>query len=145
MPKKDFRFEWRDWKKCECACRIRIFDGRGDFTGQTIVVATDINEGNSVTNEGEHIATLICLQENIAPADLIFVEHYPASVSFEETYDRVVFDWDTFRKEFKNPRWTHWTRAKVEQATGEKLPDGINRIAVAAAEEIEDVGETVDA
>lgn len=88
MSQKDYKFQWQDWKKCNCVCRIRIFEGVRDFAGKKIIIASDCNEGNSVTNEAENIATLICRQENIEPSDLVFIEHYGAAGKFDETFDR---------------------------------------------------------
>ena len=121
MPRKEYIFKWFDWKNCSCGCRVRIFDGHGEFSGKIFVVATDINHGNSVTNEAEHIATLVAKKENIEVSDLVFVEHYRASGRFEETYDRVEFEVDAYRRVFINPRWTHWTRAALEKYCGEPI------------------------
>lgn len=123
MANKDFRFEWQDWKKQDCACRIRIFDGVEEYAGKTIVIATDINEGNSVTNEGENIATLVCRQENIDHKDLVFVEHYGKGKGMAETYDLVTFDWNASKKEFHNINWIPWTKVKAERAVGMKLEE----------------------
>lgn len=122
----DYLFEWFDWKKCQCACGIRIFDGIGEFSGQTIVIATDINQGNSVTNEAEHIASLIVSQQKIDSYKLVFVEHYPKRGVILETYDRVKFNWDSSRKEYTSPDWSPWTKEGVEKAIGQCLPTNIH-------------------
>lgn len=112
---KDYLFGWRDWKKCECECRVRIFAGRGEFEGKTVIVATDLGKGNSVTNEAEHLATLLSERERIAPENLVFIEHYEDSARFEETFDLVEFEWDPQRDCWTSPRWRHLTKEQLRR------------------------------
>lgn len=49
--------------------------------GRALIIATerDDNNGASVTNAAEIIATLVCAQFKIAPEQMVYIEHYPPS------------------------------------------------------------------
>jgi hypothetical protein len=121
MPIKEFTHNWKDWKNIDCSCRVRIFAGAGEQTGKTVVITTDTNHGNSVTNQAEHIATDVIRRQNIHRLDLVFIEHYEKQAVFEETYDLVNFKWNTREKRFEQPNWKHLTKEDVEKMAGEVL------------------------
>lgn len=78
-------------------CDIRIYRQSG------IVVATDINQGSSVTNSCEIIANEIVHQFNVNPQRMIFIEEYrPGGPN--HTTDLVQFDFAD-GKRFRHPRW----------------------------------------
>ena len=126
--KKDYRLEWQDWKKLDCACRIRIYDGQAAMAGREIVIATDINVGQSVTNECENIATLACRENHINILDLVFIEHYeeeenaprhrPNDPIYAEHFDRVKFTWNERDGKFQNPKWSRFSHEEVKAIIG---------------------------
>ena len=125
--KKDYRLEWKDWKNLACACRVRIYDGQGEMEGKTVVIATDINVGQSVTNECENIATLVCGENDINSRDLVFIEHYKKEDEakhrrndplFAEHFDRVQFIFDVRTNRFKNPNWSRLSHEEIERIIG---------------------------
>lgn len=54
-----------------CICDIEII--------KNLVIATEMpeNEGTSVTNMAEYLATQVCQEFGINPKHLIWIEHYP--------------------------------------------------------------------
>jgi hypothetical protein len=80
-------------------CAIRIYRQSG------IVVATDINQGASVTNASDIIANEVVRQFGVKPQRMIFIEEYRPGGP-DHTTDLVQFDFAD-GKVFRNPRWTH--------------------------------------
>lgn len=85
-------------------CLITIYRQSG------LVIATDIDNGMSVTNACEIIANEIVKQHGIRPQRLIFIEQYRPGTP-EQTTDLVQFTIDKNGSEktgwFRSPRWTH--------------------------------------
>lgn len=115
--------EWKDWKGMACACGIRIYAGVGEASGKTVVIATDLNIGVSVTNQAGEIATMICRDENIAPENLILIENYNheprskpgvKSIRDDQTYDLVLLNWNEIQQKFSVNDWRHSTKEKTE-------------------------------
>lgn len=116
MGKPFFRYEYKGFHGCDSTCDLEIYNNlvicseRGD------------NEGTSVTNMAEHLATAISKQFDITPRALIWIEHYRAEPTIErdETFSLVffnltgggVFASNTF--EFSNPRWVSIEKGVVE-------------------------------
>lgn len=116
MGKPFFKYEYTGFHGCLSVCNLEVYNNlvicseRGD------------NEGTSITNMAEHLATAICKQFDITPTKLIWIEHYRAETTIErdETYNIVffnltgggVFDANTF--EFSNPRWVSIEKVIVE-------------------------------
>ena len=122
MGKPFFKLEYKGFHGCVSTCDLEIHNNlvicseRGD------------NEGTSITNMAEHLATAICKPFDITPRELIWIEHYRAEPSiersestrhsdvsgrFRETYSLVFFNLtgggffsqDAKAFEFSNPRW----------------------------------------
>lgn len=98
----------------ESACRLLI--------NNSIVVASDVDEGSSVTNAAEEIATLVVSQFKISPDRLVWIEHYPGDSEQDETLDLVQFNWGGGK--FSEPRWTRITRAAAEALFGAPIRAG---------------------
>jgi len=74
-----------------------------------IVILTELedNEGTSVTNAIEDIATQIknTRLANVNANDIIFIEHYEKIFDDKETYDVVTLSYDEQLKRYFQPRW----------------------------------------
>ena len=114
MGKPFFRYEYKGFGGCDCVCNLEIH--------QNLVIITERedNEGTSITNMAEQLATAICQQFGIAPARLIWIEHYPPTMDgrfqmHAESWNLVFFnlrggghfDTDPMGFSFSNPRWVH--------------------------------------
>ena len=136
MGKPFFTFKYKGFHGCDCVCNLEIYNNL------VIITEREDNEGTSITNMAEHLATAICKQFDITPSKLIWIEHYRAEPSIErdETWNLVffnltgggVFDANTF--EFSNPRWVSVEKSivdalidphkRVEEPTIEEWTDG---------------------
>lgn len=141
MGKPFFKYEYTGFHGCDCVCNLEIHNNlvicseRGD------------NEGTSITNMAEHLATAICKQFDITARELIWIEHYRAEPTIErdENYSLVFFNLtgggffsqDEKAFEFSNPRWvsiekvivdalidTHKETTETEEPTREDWTDG---------------------
>ena len=83
-----YSLEYRALNGFPAVCEIRVYQ----HVGKTIVVATDVDTGPSVTNNVEAIAT--SLRRHGIYFDY-FVEHYVERIETkrEETFDWVTFTW----------------------------------------------------
>lgn len=94
------------------ACAIRIYRQSG------IVVATDIDEGSSVTNSCEIIANEVVRQYGVNPQQMFFIEEYRPNGP-DHTTDLVQFDFldgkDGPTGRFRHPRWRHLTPDEFRQ------------------------------
>ena len=106
-----FKYEYKGFHGCLSVCNLEIH--------QNLVIATERedNEGTSITNMAEQLATAICKQFNISPRNLIWIEHYPATID-SRGYERHAESWslvffnltgggvfDANTVKFSNPRW----------------------------------------
>ena len=95
-------YNYTGFHGCACICELEIID--------TLVIVSEMpeNEGTSVTNFAEQLATLVCQEFKIEPKHLIWIEHYPERGDFRdfpESYDLVNFNLNG-KGIFSNPRWT---------------------------------------
>ena len=103
-------YNYTGFHGCVCICNLEII--------KNLVIATELNEneGTSITNMAEHLATLICQEFEIEPKHLIWVEHYPTrpggSRQLPASYDLVQFNLDSSGT-FRQPRWTPLTSETV--------------------------------
>ena len=127
--------EYKGYFGCKSQCKIEIYifpDSRtlkspqGETKiGTTIVMATEIesNEGTSITNLAEQIATEVCMKHGIDPLSLIWIEHYPAITEFrgirdEDTYSIVTFELcqASYRDNaLRHPNWRYIHKGEVER------------------------------
>lgn len=97
------KYHYKGYHNCNSVCGLTII-------GNTVIV-TELNEnqGTSITNMAEDLATKICKEFNILPENLVWIERYsedPTSFSKrlrEGTYDLVSFDFKN--GEFSHPTW----------------------------------------
>jgi hypothetical protein len=106
-----YPFEYRAENGFNAVCEIRVFQ----HGGKTIVVATDLDVGPSVTNNVERIATL--LRGRGIRWD-VFLEHYFNRPDAErpETFDFVEFTWR--ENVAYAPKWRYGTRKELEELIG---------------------------
>ena len=112
MTPEKHRLEFKAKNGYPSACNLTIYRSIG------LVIATEINEGQSLTNACDLIATLVVNQFGIDPKRLMFIEHYPAEQrpTYGESYDLVTFQWDG--KEFSNPEWKPLTVTEFDEIIG---------------------------
>ena len=118
-------YNYEGFHGCACICDLEIT--------KNLVIVSEMpeNEGTSVTNFAEQLATQVCREFEIQPKHLIWVEHYPErgdwkELGYPESYDLVSFNLND-NGVFSNPRWTGITPAVVDamrqmnvKAIGEK-------------------------
>jgi hypothetical protein len=122
----DTRFHFLGYGIHRSFCRMRVFANGRDI----IVVLTqeDANEGTSVTNAVEQIASemLPYLITHPSKRDIItWIEHYEE----HETFDRVTFEKFVERPtattpfgHFSGPKWQRMQREELEQLVGSDWP-----------------------
>ncbi|MBU1821384.1 MAG: hypothetical protein KKG00_07720 [Bacteroidetes bacterium] len=81
------------------ACLITVYRQTG------ILIATDLDEGMSVTNACEFIANEVVKQYNMDPQKMIFIEQYRPGQP-DQTTDLVKFDFAD-GKAIRHPKWIH--------------------------------------
>lgn len=117
-------YQWHGSNSTLAHCGLRIFPR----TGKKVVILSemDSNTGISVTNDIEHLATLVLRDYDLHPNFTIWIEHYsPHSYRHTpddelETYDLIQFNWNDNR--FSAPRWCRLTYDEVNALCGQQLP-----------------------
>lgn len=94
----------------QARCRVRI--------NGNVVVATELpdNPGQSITNAAPVLAMQVCKYYEIAPDQLIWIEHYSHQSNHEETFDLIEFTFDG--TVLSPPEWRHLSKHDVEQLFG---------------------------
>ncbi len=128
MPKThDYRHTYRGPGGVLSACRIRVYDTGG---GQTVVIATDLGRGTSVTGAVTPLANEIEGSHCADPSRrMLWVEHYRYADTLPgwgaapvETFHLVTFtraDDGTLTA----PRWHRLGRADIEALIGQPVED----------------------
>lgn len=91
-----------------------------------LVIVSETDEGSSVTNSAEIIATEVVKCYGIDPSRMVFVEHYPAAQRPQfrgESYDLVTFTWEG--NIATKPNWQPISMAELDalRASGITCPD----------------------
>ena len=129
MKLHDYEHSFKGLWSCDSICRIRIYEGCGEQAGMTIVLATELskNEGTSLTNWAEHLATEVSRTHEITPNRLLWIEHYEdrgcfmgEHPQFKEHFDRVTFELNQ-RGEFIHPKWIRFKKETIERWIGEPV------------------------
>ena len=118
-PLGAFRFDYRGYWNCESHCTMEI---HGNLV---IVTEADDNQGTSITNMAEHLATRVCHQFQIDPLKLVWIEHYRER-GHEWMHKPITESWDfvTFQQiaeaedgapRLMKPIWSRITPDKVKE------------------------------
>ena len=114
-----FRFDYKGYFGCDSHCTLEI---HGNLV---IVTEAEDNEGTSITNMAEHLATRVCHQYQIDPLKLIWIEHYRER-GHEWMHKPITESWDfvTFQQiaeaedgasRLMKPIWNRITPDKVKE------------------------------
>lgn len=104
---ENFRLDFKAANGCPSACNLTI------HREISLVIATEINVGSSVTNSCERIANEVVRRYAIDPKRLMFIEHYPAEQrDGTPTYDLVTFK--VIGETLYNPAWRHIPLSEIE-------------------------------
>ena len=108
------RYPYTGFHGCDSTCNLEII--------KNLVIATEIpeNEGTSITNMAEHLATRICQEFNIEPSHLIWIEHYAERGDYPESYDLVQFNLDGSGTFFKGKAFFPTPAGRVSQKPSSK-------------------------
>lgn len=120
------RFDYQGYHGCDSHCWIKI--------NGNVVIATEAwdNEGTSVTNMAEDIATTICKQHGIPLDKVVWIEHYidDEYQGPKHRFDIVNFDimdeprWGMIEdgsKYLRHPHWAFLPNEKAQEFFGEPL------------------------
>lgn len=96
-----------------------VFDSKCDlFLNGNVVLVTELadNTGTSITNAAEGLATEICEKYKIKFKNLVWIEHYPDSGLYDETFDMVTFE--VIGGRLYNPSWKRISKDKAYDLMG---------------------------
>ena len=93
----NFKYNFKGFGKVPSCIEVRIFSD----DGETFILFEDINDGTSVTNASEQLATEIVREEGFNPLDCRFFETY--SQYNYESIDEIEYTWENGVA--KNPQW----------------------------------------
>lgn len=130
-PTIDTTFDYIGLWGCDSQCRVRVFD----VDAAPVVVLSELssNEGTSVTNALETVASQVCERYRLDGLDVIWIEHYPDERTpsqrargerdpiFDEHFSAVNFG--TIERSargwlFRDPRWEPLELRNVERLIG---------------------------
>lgn len=106
---EQYKLQFRAPNGIMSACLITI------YPDLSLVIASETDEGMSVTNAVETIATEVVRRYGIDPKRMLFVEHYPPEQRpqpWGESYDLVTFSWDGTTA--RNPDWRPLSPAEFQ-------------------------------
>ena len=117
-----------------------------NHAGFTLAIATELddNPGVSVTNFAEHLATQVCLDLQIDPMKLVWVEHYPDAG--KRTYldpahwDAATFTFDRLHGHFHRPAWFRVPDPQLRAMRQGELPDLPAGLSAWAARQVSTTG-----
>jgi hypothetical protein len=119
MKAEDKIFHYLGYGTHPSTCRLRLYDGpKGKVA---IVSQMEGDQGTSVTNAAEDIASKVCREFSLNHGEVTWVEHYEHTGE-QETFDQVEFGISYGRPNntLANPRWSHLTRQAVAELIGEE-------------------------
>lgn len=97
-------------------CRVKIYG----HPERATVIWSEIaeNQGMSVTNAAEYLASQLQEEFTLDPLETIWIEHYGA-FSYEdghrkEEYSLVQLSWNVDRRRYEKPQWTPLDKIKVD-------------------------------
>ena len=131
-PMEKIHYKYEGYHKCKSQCYIQM---KRRENGSALVIATEDLEqtGTSITNRAEHIATHICIKNDIDPSRMLWIEHYPPTKPKSWTFSNHTYNLISFRisiagkfnrhpitkesnPEFlSNPEWQHLTKERLTE------------------------------
>ena len=111
-------------------CELVFFN----FPDKVVIIMSEHpeNQGMSVTNASEYIATQILNNPelmrqfpHLTRHNVQFVEHYSQAArgaGYMATWDVVSYEWNEERQEFYNPSWRPCSLNELKELTGNQLP-----------------------
>lgn len=103
------------------ACEVKVYAGRGTAQGKFVILAKELEGRSAVANQVEKIATAVRRTLNARAEQIVFIEHHPERANFDETFDLVHLDYKKGDDVFTKPDWSHFTKEKTEEITGEEI------------------------
>lgn len=95
---KHFIHSFKGFGRVPSSIRVKIFSD----DGENFILFEDINDGTSVTNASEQLASEIVEREGFNPGDCRFFETY--SQYGYDSIDEIKYNWNG--KTAKNPQWS---------------------------------------
>lgn len=95
-------------------CELKVYVHDKKHEAVVIFCEVPSNQGTSVTNAAEHLASVVhekVIGYNYKPESVTWVEHYPDS----DTFDLVSFKTS---RPYTMPAWTRSSREEVEKLVG---------------------------
>ena len=129
MEHEKFELDYTSNSAFIARCEVDIYKELGSYNRLVIVILTQIaeNQGKSITNAFERIATEIVRQKRLNPHRVLWIEHYPdrnkgggKNSILDESYSLVSLDWVAL-KIARAPGWNHITREWLEQLLGKRF------------------------
>lgn len=121
-PSEDFEFI--GYHGCSSRCGLTLLECDGDL----LVILSELpdNPGTSVTNSAAIIANALRGRREIVRrhpvGKVYFVEHTWRSHTGEaDTWDLVMFHWDSGTQRYSNPKWRHLKNLDLESGPVEVL------------------------
>ena len=106
--KRSFTHYYKGFSKTPCKCHVDIFqlEEMTEHGHDTIVLFTALqdNQGTSITNASECIATDMVIQKGVNIGSTLFVETYPYYDEVQQ-YDSIFYKYDPIMRKFHSPIW----------------------------------------
>lgn len=124
-----FNYKVDSWSSRWSCCFLRVYQVADRIN---VVIATELteNQGPSITNSAEALATEVVKEYDLDPERTYFVEHYDHRTSAlrdraDTTYDFVEFTWQKDRETGRQlaccAKWKHAGKDAVEKLVGEEI------------------------
>jgi hypothetical protein len=84
--------------------------------GEYVAIGTDLDDGPSITNAAEELATAVRLRFLKTGDVLHWYEHYAERKATKETLELVTFSYDGLG--YRDPEWKHTQRSALETLLG---------------------------
>ena len=138
----EMTYEYKSQWGWDSKCGLEVLNQQG-FT-LVIVTELDDNPGVSVTNFAEHLATHVCLDLQIDPMKLVWVEHYPDAgkrpYPYPAHWDAATFTFDILHGHFHSPSWFRVTEPQLRAMRRGELPDLPAGLSAWAARQVSTTG-----
>lgn len=95
------KYRFKGFGGCDCICKVEIYAGQ-------VVVVTELpeNDGTSITNMAEQLATSVAHDFHLQPQTLTWIEKYPQD-NFREEDDYSIVHFKIEGAKFSKPEWIY--------------------------------------